>query len=103
MTTTTATTDPTDTTIHGPAGSYTLVFRGHRKPDAIGVLSAKGPKPYGADHLCVGVSITDGYTVANNDTFRRIMDCLGWEMTEVTGLLTPAGDTIWLGSPANVA
>ena len=46
MTTTTAATDPTDTTIHGPAGSYTLVFRGHRKPDAIRALSAKGPVSY---------------------------------------------------------
>lgn len=99
MTTTTATTDPTDTTIHGPAGSYTVVFRGHRQPDAIRGLSANGPRPYGPDHYSAGFSITDGYTVANNDTFRRIMDCLGWEMTEVVGLLDPNGHTTWLGAP----
>lgn len=103
MTTTTAATAPTDTTIHGPAGNYTVVFRGHRKPNSTGVISAKGPTPYGSDHYSFGVHIIDGYSVATNDTFRRIAGCLDWEMTEVTGLLTPAGDTIWLGSPANVA
>lgn len=100
MKTTLSPTDPTDTTIHGPAGGYTVVFRGRRKPDAIHGLSANGPRPYGPDHLSVGVSIIDGYTVATNDTFRRIMDCLGWEITEVVGLLDPHGNTTWLGTPA---
>lgn len=99
MTTTYSPTDPLSTTIHGPAGSYTVVFRGRRKPDAIHGLSASGPRPYGPRHYSAGFSITDGYTVANNDSFRRIMDCLGWEITEVVGLLGPDGNTTWLGAP----
>lgn len=99
MTTTLSPTDPANTTVHGPAGSYTVVFKGHRQPDAIRGISTKGPRTYGPDHLAAGISITDGYTVANNDTFRRIMDCLGWEITEVVGLLAPDGNTTWLGKP----
>lgn len=99
MTTTLSPTDPTDTTINGPAGGYTVVFRGHRKPNSTGVISAKNPTPYGPEHYSAKFSITEGYTVANNDTFRRIMDCLGWEITEVVGLLLPDGTTTWLGTP----
>ncbi|MFL0579555.1 hypothetical protein [Dietzia sp. 179-F 9C3 NHS] len=93
-------TSPTETTVHGPAGGYTVVFTGSRRQDGIGCISAKAPQPYDDEHLVVGVSIIDGYTVANNDTFRRIIGALGWDVESIAGFRHPDGRTIWLREPA---
>lgn len=98
MTAATATTAPTDTTIHGPAGSYTVVFTGSRRDDAIGTISAKGPQRFDADRLVIGIDITDGYTVADNSTFTRIIEILGYAVDHIDGFLRPDGATIWLAA-----
>lgn len=100
--TATTTTDPHATDLHGPAGSYTVVFTGRRRDDAIGAISAKGPQPYDADRLVVGINITGGYTVANNSTFTRIIEILGYTVDHIDGFLHPDGTTIWLDRSEHV-
>lgn len=102
MTTTHSPTDPTNTDIHGPDGHYTLVVKATRRDDGIAVINAKSPRPYGHDHLTIGVHIIDGYTVANNVTFAKIIGALGWDLESVAGFLHPDGRTVWLDEQAAV-
>lgn len=94
--TATAPTDPTSTAIHGPAGRYTVVFTGARDTCGAGVISAKGAHLLDDGRYSIGIEISDGYTVANNDCFRRIIEILGWKVDSIDGLLHPDGHTIWL-------
>lgn len=80
-------------TVYGPEGTYRVRFRGHRTKDGIGVISKNGaqPLPDNPEILEIYVRIIDGYTVADLETFNKIITIAGYTVEEFVMIICPEG------------